>query len=630
MKKLFIIAVFAIFFVRNSKAQYFQEVYGSRRSPEFLTDGHNAYNGGNTGHFLIGTTPVYNLPSAQYAFNVQRTDLSGNTLTGPPYFNNYYEVSDVYPPTSSPSLIISNPQSVELSDGSGYAIVAAFKNIVSTPSIGFFYTVIDPNTGTPIIMFGPTNSLGYYPSSGNYSDINVVSLIESQKNPGNLIICGYVRETSTGDYKPFAVKINKNGTIVWNQIYDVTGSSLPYDIIESPYKDPTYGLDEYLIVGEHYASGAASGRDAFILHLDDLYGNQLNPVDFYGTLNSEDVFTCITASSNPNIDPKGEGFVIGGHTNQSGNYDMWSLAIDNNRNVAWSNTYNYYNNGSTTNHDFCNDIMERINTGGLSEYYLVGYTNIGVFGAEDVVVNKINDNGSFYTLGQFSYGDLEVQRGVRIDQINGLDYDIDGLAIYGYAAFIPPNQIGGLDNHLVKAYFNGVTACKYDLQDPEQHVGPNYMYSSSNDNISNFTSYETWVQLVGTETEIQICYSTSEPSGDNARVADPNQGNYTPAGSKHSVGTLRGSNDAAEIVPNPVVSGSKTFDVNYEAASDESITVKLIDATGRLVIAHEYNVVKGQNTLGFDISTLSLAPAIYYVNIETNNGLETIRLSITK
>lgn len=616
MKKIILIA-FALTSL-GANAQYFQTLYGSTKSPEFLSHGRNTYNAG-TGHFMVGPAEYIPAPpfsSQYYAINIQKTDINGSTIT-PGTFNYQYEMVDLG--VMTPTMLTNQENySIESSTGLGYYIAGSYTNGHPNHPYGVYLFFMDQ---TGAVHPGP-NATVYLPSNkANYSTIRLTSFIESTKNPQNHFLCGYLTEASTGRNKIFVIKVGFAGGILWEHIYDISPNTAstekPYAIIEAPALHPQHGIDELWVVGEHTDLTTASfNTDAFILRIDDALGNTLNPNMFYGTLNSTDVFTSIIPTANINVDPSGQGsgFVIAGHSTENGHSDAWSIAMDNSHNVVWTKKYNYMINGTPTqNNDICNQIMERINTSGVEEYYLVGTTDNGVKGFDDVLVFKTDNTGTLYPQGQFTYGDLDADRGISIDQLNGFGTDVDGLAIYCQSFHINPT-IGGFDHYLIKAYFNGVTACKDDQQDGEEHPGPGYIWYSNSDNSQNiFTTADfLYIRPQFVLDEKVICSASSIIDGDNSRIA-PTE----PKGDKE-----------AKISPNPIAQGAQYAAIEVEIETPTTAQISVYDMLGRNYYSQTFTLVKGKNNLVLDISNINMAQGMYTVKIQGENLNKNIMLLV--
>jgi hypothetical protein len=131
-----------------------------------------------------------------------------------------------------------------------------------------------------------------------------------------------------------------------------------------------------------------------------------------------------------------------------------------------------YTSGGTREYGF--DIIERLNTTGTYEYYIGGYVDNGVWGAEDALVNKLDFMGMPFPGGsQFTYGGGGNERALQLDQYNNYGPNNDGLSAYGITDGSFP-LLGATDFYLVKAYFNGVQTptCNYDIQSPPWTQAP--------------------------------------------------------------------------------------------------------------------------------------------------------------
>lgn len=587
----------------NSHAQYFQHLYGDNERLQYLTDGHNAYSGGTTGHFLIGLGGrTFN---GDFTFNVQRTDMNGN-IGAPFTFNNQYAPTYIVNPPSSPAnMHVNRVHSVEFSNGSGFAIAGSYISNGGA-NMGIFYTHLDPNGNVVVSNGYMQNIFGV-----TYSYVSVQEITESVQNPGELYITGYFRNAATGNNRVFVMKINQGGALLWGATYDLTGnaatdSDIPYDIVESNYINPGCGCAEVIVVGEHSNGTAAGGvglPDGFVLRVGAFFGAPLQPADFYGTPNTRDVFTAVEKTTNPNIDAGGNGFAISGYTDMNNNrsMDMWFVALDNTGAMIWDHLFDYNTASARINEDYSMDIMERINTLGNYEYYLAGYTlDVGNLGAVDEMVIKTDDFGNGVAAGQFSYGDIRNDWGMRIDKLNGYGPDGDGIAVFGYSED-PNYTLGGYDHLLVKAYFNGVTACHQNLIDPIQSPGYASRVTSSPQEFypRTFYDYPFLVNLYQPLLDIQICHTTSDPNGSNARMVP-----VEPKGDKEVI-----------ISPNPMVEGAGVAMIQVETESPTDVQVTIYDLLGKQYYKGSFTLAKGNNKLPLDLGKTSMATGMYTVKV---------------
>lgn len=598
MKKLYLLAFAFLSF--TAKAQYFQHLYGSNNTWEMLTDGNNAYSGGNAGHFLIGPGG-WNFPG-DFTFNVQRTDMDG-LFSNPQTFNYQYYMTDITNPPAMPaSFSADHIRTVEFSNGNGYAVAGSYLSGGAT-AMGIFYTHINP-TGNVV------TSAGYFQTlwGVSHTNVSVQEIVESVSNPGDLYITGYLTVAGSGNNRVFVIKIDQNGTLLWGATYDMTNNyntdtDMSHDIVESSNYNSTCSCHEVMVVGEHIdKTTAAAIPDAFFLRVNSNTGVPTQQVDFYGTASSRDVFTSIIQANNTNIDANGTGFAIAGYSDMFGSsMDAWFMALDYSGAIVWDELYDYNHPAGNVGNDYAMDIIERLNTGSNYEYYLAGYTDQGFFGFDDMLVIKTDDNGNAVTGGQFTYGEVDLDRAMRIDQLNGYGTDNDGLAVYGYSWYVSPYSLGGYDHLLVKAYFNGVSACQYDLRDAYQNSGSASRTTAWTGEFwpNSFYDFPFLVDFFQNLQDNQICYTTQNPDGTNARVAPA-----APKGDKEAV-----------VSPNPMAQGSQLAIVDVVSNGPATVQIAVYDMLGKQYVAGNYTLIKGKNHLPVDLSTANMSAGMYTVKI---------------
>lgn len=499
MKKMYFSVLLAAMAGINVQAQVFQYLHGTSAN-DLLTDGHNTTSGGTAGHFLVAP-----LANTRYAFSATHTNNAGSAIpAGSPYFSNQYRLSDVPIPSGAPNLQVHEVRSVEQLTGNSYGIAGSYSGGASaTTAMGVFYQMLGPKGN---LVAGTATGYFVGGTSGVYSDIHVSKIINSTLVPGDMYILGTIK--TTGGYnRIFVLRINANGTLVWSRIYysSLTNSDIPYDIVESrQMRGTTY---ELVVVGNHYAiPGGLS--DGFLLRINYANGNMINPIQFYGSLNTDEGFSCIKTSSNNIIDPTGAGYVIGGHSDNLSfsvsNVDYWFVALDQSGGVTWSNTFDYNNGTGISPNDYCNDLIEYNRAPGMYEYYLAGYTQKGVLDFEDAMVIHTDQTGNIIPGGQFTYGAFNNQRCQRIDLDN--NPASGGITLYGsaqYGSVSPP--LGAYDLYMVKAGFSGNTSCDYDLRDGNQNSGPGFYFSRSSDFTGFFNSYTMYTRPIGILDEFDVC-----------------------------------------------------------------------------------------------------------------------------
>lgn len=506
MKKACLFALLAVAYSATAPAQVFQHLYGTTNTDQ-LNDGHISILGGLNGHFFTSQT----IGSTPFLFAGTRTNAAGVAIpAGAPQFSNQYRLSDVPIPPGAANLRVQETRSVELSTGIGYGIAGSYINGASANRIGVFYQLVNPG-GT--LVAASTSGYFFGGASGTYNDVHVKKIINSTTTPGDLYILGTLTETVGGYSRIFVLRINQMGALIWSRIYRLdysvtTNTDIPNDIVES--LQMRNGTFEVIVVGEHYKKpGGVS--DGFLLRIDNASGNMINPIQFYGTAASNEGFTCVKTAANPMVDPTGAGYVIGGFVNSAvGARDFWLVGVNQAGIVSWVNTFDYNNAAGSVNNDYCKDLIERQNAGAY-EYYVAGYTDNGVFGSEDAMVIHADQNGNMFPNGQYTYGTLDLQRCVRIDEDQTPGNA--GISLYGTSFRVPqpPPPLGGLDAWIVKANYNGTTACDYDVRDAVQRPGPGLYTSRSSDNIQGFFRYTMYARPAGVLNEWSVCSGCAAP-----------------------------------------------------------------------------------------------------------------------
>lgn len=588
----------------QSSAQYFHQLTGTG-DPEVLTEGHNTSLLGFDGHFMVGPGPFAG------SFNAVRTNASGSALPPAPYFKKRYDLSEgPYFPTYP---FMTEVRSLELTDSAyGYGLAGGYLSSSFSSPIpwGVYYQVLTYD-GNLNPLFGPGIGMAkaYTTFSKSYGDVHVQKVARSLRHPDSLYICGYVTEQISNVNRVFVLKIDKSGNLIWSHIYKADSikgyaTDIPYDIIEAPTLDTPSGTYPVIVVGQHQDyTGVQS--DGFLMRIDYLTGSIINPVYIYGDSLTDEAITCIKPSANINVDRDADGFVMGGRTTDR-NTDFWFLAIENDGTVTWANKFDYSNGMPTGNNDYCTDIIERYNTSNRYEYYLAGTTDNGVLGLKDMMVVKTDDRGSGIPGGQFTYGISNDDECLRIDQQQG---NFGGLSLYGTSDY-PSSPLGMKDYYLVKSYFNGVTACNYDVQDPAQFAGPDLKVDIFGSDTASFMEYDLFTFYSLNLNEYNVCYQDSVVGGSNRRIyqQQPASGSF-------------------EVFPNPAGAEDRV-QIVFDATQEGEASVSISDMTGRNIYSYNMVAAKGNNVVSVDLGRLSMVKGVYSVTLVSVSGKETRRLII--
>jgi hypothetical protein len=591
MKKILLIVLALTGLAAN--AQYFHHIYGT-------TDGEKLSDGINTnvlgrGHFLVGHAGTDGLA-------VSRTDATGN-VPGAPYFNGWYLISSSVTGTQ---VSVSESRTFELDNGNGFGIIGQYTDpSLSSPNTGIFYMQLDP-TGVVLNIFT------YRSTSTTAIDVvRVGGIAESAFSSGNDVYVTGSTTNGSSRVDAFAMRLNvSTGAVVWALVYDLalsTGSGYTYanDIVESPYS-PT-GVKEVVVVGSVRKSASSGLPDGFTLRLDANNGNPITgSADLYGKTTSDDEFTTIAVAKST----KGgsNGFIIGGASNVNGNPDYWLMKTDQKCGTLWANVYEY--GGISGVENVCLDVIERLNTSGKYEYFAAGYVRGGLLGSYDVDVIKVDDGGTPYTNGQFTYGDSRVDYGIAIDQYNGTG--VDGISVFGFReGATSPIINGNYDMYLVKAYFNGETPCNQKIVTPPSASGPKQYTSVTARPIAKLKYITLFNWSVAGAYDAKICYSTTVSGGSNAKVAPKDNGQ-----------------NQAIVSPNPMQAGQGAIDVTIETETPATAQIAIFDMLGREHYNGTVTLTPGKNVLPVDISNAKMSAGMYSIRITLNNENKTILLMV--
>ena len=593
MKKLLLIVLALTGLTAN--AQYFHHIYGT-------TDGQKLSDGINTnvqglGHFMVGY-------AGQNGLSVSRTDITGN-VPGAPYFNNWYQISS---PVSGAVVYVNESRAFEFDNGAGFGIIGQYQDL-SNPSAytGVFFLQLDA-VGNVLNIFT------YVPVGGGVAVdvVNVGGLHESIFTGGNEVFVSGTTTDATSRLDPFALMIDVNtGALIWSGVYDLAmpsgnpGINFGRDISCSPYS-PT-GVKEVVLTGSVLDANGSGTFDGFTLRLDANSGAPITgSADIYGTAASNEEFYSISIANS--TAGGSDGFVLGGFTDANGSADFWVMKTDQTLTTLWANAYDY--NGSPNAANYCNDVIERLNTAGNYEYYAAGYVFTGVFGSYDMLLIKTDDLGNGVALGEATYGDARTDYGIAIDQYNGTG--ADGISFFGFReGAAPPIINGNYDMYLVKAYFNGETPCNQKIHDVLTSPGPKIYTNSAATHVDKLQAYTNFNWTTAKAYDKTVCYATTIAGGSNARVA--------PA---------QNSDKQATVLPNPMQAGASSIEISVESPVATTAQVAIYDMLGRQYYNGTVQLQKGANALPIDISSANMAAGTYTVRISANNENKTMLLMV--
>jgi hypothetical protein len=593
MKKLRLLLLAALA-ATGVNAQYFQHTYGGP-SMDYLESGINANAASPQGHLMTGYTDITGMNSVL----ITRTDLDGRIILAP-VFNNQYTIFENSVPVDAKGRRIVHP----LAFGGRICVCGDYGYTPGGVSTKFFYGLVSPVGGV-----GPIWS---YQLGIPVAEAEATSMVNSTSNPVNMFICGWVRLVAGGQRYPIVMSINGgNGAVNWALMYQVQNIDwYPEDLIESPYI-PSTGIPDIALTG-HFNRPGMSGDGCFFL-VSTANGANTSPVVEYGTPftpNTDGGFNAIDIANN-NFGPSaGPGFVMGGYYNNpgSGTNDFWAMKINpTGFTVDFSTLIDYSMGGRD---EFGYDIIERLNTMGNYEYYFGGYVRNGYFGGDDNLVYKLDFTGvPVPPLSQWTYGGPGDERCLQLDQYNVWGPNNDGIANFGTTINSFPLP-GAMDEYFVKSYFNGVTQCNVDLQDPTWMPGPGII-EWWQPNIPNKLFRGNLTMSPSPMQDWEICWAPNVGGGNNARLAQT----ATPS-------------EQPGFFPNPVSRNDGLVTVNFgkDIVAGE-MQVELRNALGQLCWSKQVTVADGQTSMQLELGT-NLNNGMYHITIRQNGTLNNYRILV--
>ncbi len=566
--------ILVLLLAMNAGAQYFHHTYA---------DGMTAGNGMVTkyvsdGHVIAGFNPK--------VISVVRTDVKGN-FSSADNFNLLYVLKDV---ATGNNLYITGTKITELSTKDGYIAMGDyyFKDANGNIEYGIFYMLIKTD-GNPSMVIGYQHPKLEIP-------LKLTAITESVNSPGDIYATGLV-EYDGSPRDMFAMRIKGYGSLSWSYIYDFSYLEKPEnqvwvsDILESPFSND---ID---IVGR-------GNQDGLWIDLDQSNGS-VQSVNFYD-LGKDDRFNAIATSADPNL---GKGYILcGTSTSNEGYNQVWAMKTKTLKtSVQWS--YIYAGKATAKEQDGI-DIIGRLNTGGKYEYYLAAVCHDYPNNVADNLVFKIPSDGVMTSVNDvflypFVNKNLEHVESIDIGSALGTT----GISLYSdfYNA-----STGAQDMLITHAYFNGVTACNYEIYYGKPYKFTPKQYDSKTQEIEKLQEQKLDIEDYFKADDKEICYAKTVLGGSNARLAQ----NGITGGN---------TNGITHVYPNPLTNNA-TLHIAISAEVTEKVQVNITDMSGRIVWSNSYTLQPGDNDL--QMTTGDIAAGIYDVSVARNSGTEHNKIAV--
>ena len=248
-----------------------------------------------------------------------------------------------------------DPFSIQQTDDGGY-IVAGYTDSIGYGGNDAYVIRIDSSGG---MLWNRT-----YGGTGNDSATSI-----QQTADGGYIVAGHTESSGAGSSDAYVLKLDSNGTAVWEQTYGGTG----YDSAEMIRQTADEG---YVFAGYTDSSGAG-GTDMLVVRIDAVGAVLWERT--YGGLNDDQAKA---------VQQTGDGnYVLCGYIGSADFTDMYLAKLGNDGDILWERTY-----GGTYD-DAAYDIRQTRDGG----YVIAGYTHPPDASAsydDDMYILKLNRQGT--------------------------------------------------------------------------------------------------------------------------------------------------------------------------------------------------------------------------------------------
>jgi hypothetical protein len=568
-------------------AQYYQNL-NTTGATDRIADGVNVTLGGQ-GHLVAGYTNAL----GNYDLLLTRTDVNGN-IAGLNSFNQIYRLT-----TTSNVVLNAFPVKIlQIPNGRICVVGNYYSSVLAVPS-GIFTAVLNPGGGIISVVGWQTVSPAV---SSVISASSACNALPATSN--TVYICGFSdANTLNNGARALTMAINgSTNTLLWGRIYDFNPAIfstaykfLPSDIVASPYQPAL--VNEVFVVGDLYND--QGDNFVFNYRVNAANGNPVGTVALYDS-GKED--NCVAVTVATGTSGGGNGFVMAGHNVAYGSRQPFALKVDATGTVIrWARVYKYSGGGESV----ASDIIQRQTTSGRWIYYLSSTPDAGVFGNQDMVVTLINDLGDGLT--EWSYGTADQEYSAELSSFSNTA--ADGFTVFGNRNYMLGFDQG--DEYIVKAYYNGVTACNVskdipltDKFSPDQKL-PTYVA------IGNLSGTSLALSTPQQAFMIQLCYAVTIAGGSNARLAQHNET----------------SGIESNLYPNPVSLNSPVLQLSLNSPAEQQIEIRITDMLGREIMNQQLMLTEGKSVQQLQLPS-TISSGFYLLSITGNGVNETHRFAV--
>lgn len=232
---------------------------------------------------------------------------------------------------------------------------------------------------------------------------------------GDLVMVGSTYSYGAGDYDMYVVRLDSNGSHVWDMTYGGSDADYGYDLV-------TLSGGDLVAVGSTKSFGHGN-RDVYLVKINGANGSMIWSKTIGGTADDDGFSIRATLDG---------GFIICGTTNSFGNgSDVYLIRTDSLGDTLWTRTYG----GSA------GDVGSAVRPLADGGFVIVGSTGSYGVGYSSVYLVRVNSDGD--TLWTTTYG------GTRAD----MGYDVQPTSDNGFilAGTTAPTGQNYYDAYLVKA-----------------------------------------------------------------------------------------------------------------------------------------------------------------------------------
>jgi hypothetical protein len=579
------------------QAQYYEGTYGTTAN-EALESGVNASPNWTPffpGQIMAGYTDIM----GGSAVSVIRTDITGSSTSGPPYFNNFIQYAVNNAPVDTRGRRVLHYTFA----GDEILVWGDYTTSPGAVSDRFFL----------LRLTGDGNTMIYtqdYQFAGPVNEVEATSMCASRMFPGRIYVCGWMRQTAGGTRQPIAMCVDgTNGMPYWAMQYSTSLAAPEGDWVANDLEESVTDIGGFSValVGHVWSKIGASKYTPILPHpsfytVDALTGMPTSGLQVYG---GQGAFEAINVAYG--YTGSIPGFVMAGglYSNAWQTNYMFAMRCDPyGMGVDFSQMINsfIYGPGPT----WAYDVVERYSVANAAyEYYLGGdhYMN------NDAAIVKLDASGIPVTNGQWTYGSTGTERILQLDYYE-MPSD-SSLSIFGKTNS-GSLSAGGEDFYHLKSYFNGYLSgsCNVAMANAADTWAYGYITQY---NILPASSLAPQIQLqpwaMGNQSDLINCSGTNG-SGSNARQLQS-----------------RANSNAQQpfLFPNPISRDNAALTLQL-APSAGTVQLDLRNALGQLVMEKEELLSEGQSKLQLDLGKLEAG--VYLLSVNHNGALTTHRIVV--